>query len=157
MRDVGTPRGWYVSNSTEASLPEARRMRSPPGWRDAKSVMSRTRCACCLLLEWDGSVAGVEWTAHHADLGVLCWASSDLEMVRCSCCCWGFEVDLSCAVDAGRLPLHILVYCCCRRRFSGCVRRRRFTQPTADDHVATKWSTGVLHLSFIVHYYSTFL
>jgi len=53
---VGTPRGWYVLNSTVASFPAARRMVSPPGCRFAKEVISRTRFS----------------TMHHADDGVLC-------------------------------------------------------------------------------------
>mmetsp|Transcript_11300 Transcript_11300/g.24849 ORF Transcript_11300/g.24849 Transcript_11300/m.24849 type:complete len:104 (+) Transcript_11300:526-837(+) len=58
----GTPRGWYVSNKTEASLPAANSIKSPPGCLDAKEVMSSTA--------WEEE--SWEWMAHHAEEGVLC-------------------------------------------------------------------------------------
>ena len=53
-------------------------MRSPPGWVDANLVMSNTRWV--LLSVPEGLVLRVEWMAHHAECGLLCLASSDLQM-----------------------------------------------------------------------------
>lgn len=64
-----------------ASLPEARRIKSPPGWEDAKEVMSSTMWRVGPL----GAVLADDnedsWRATHADEGEVWAASSDLVML----------------------------------------------------------------------------
>lgn len=87
IKEGGTPRGWYDSNRTVASLPDARRIKSPPGWEDAKDVMSSTMwrlmvgLSLLLLLATLVPVDEDSWRATHADDGEACAASSDLVML----------------------------------------------------------------------------
>ena len=69
-----------------ASLPDARRIKSPPGWEDAKDVMSSTMwrllvgLSLLLLAPWV-PVDEDSRRATHADDGEACAASSDLVML----------------------------------------------------------------------------
>ena len=70
-----------------ASLPDARRIKSPPGWEDAKDVMSSTMwrlmvgLSLLLLLATWVPVDEDSWRATHADDGEACAASSDFVML----------------------------------------------------------------------------
>ena len=104
-----------------ASFPEASKIKSPPGWVDAKDVMSRTMWRVVLVgpptLGDDDDEDS--WSATHADDGEACAASSDLVMLLSIAPPVGVSILESVAVDdeedlalaaAAWLGLHMVIF-----------------------------------------------